>query len=229
MDLRELFVNNQNMMAAELRSNSFIDHPGEKGEDSNQKWVDWFNKYLPTRYHADKAFVIDSEGNSSDQIDLVIYDRTFSPPLIENSSSSFITAESVYAVFEIKQEINKEYIFYAMDKASSVRKLKRTYAEFKESKGISKTEPQPIIAGILATKSIDMSSESFKSYLNTDPDRCLQFGCSCSSSFYYDGSELDINDGDASISWFFYKLLNSLQKMGSVPAIDYSSYIKHIV
>ena len=228
MDLHQIFVNNQNEMTSTLHSNCVIEHPVERGDDSNQKWIDWFNEFLPSRYHADKAIIIDSDGNNSDQIDVVIYDRTFSPPLIKSHSSAFIPAESVYAIFEVKQEINKEHIEYAISKAQSVRILKRTYAEFKESKGISKTEPQPILAGILAYRSIDMNTDSFKSYLGPDSSQSLQFGCCCTSAFCFDDVALEVNDGDASISWFFYKLLSSLQKIGTVPAIDYDAYLKHI-
>ena len=229
MDLKELFVNNQNTMAQELIGNSVIKHPGVKGEDSEIKWINWFNKYLPHRYRADRAIVIDSDGNESQQIDVVIYDRTFSPPLIDNGSSVFIMAESVYAVFEVKQKITKEYIEYAQEKAASVRSLKRTFVPFRESKGISETKPQEIIAGILALESIDMDSDLFRDYLRVnDSKRILNFGCSISVAFRFDGEHIEINKSDSTINWFFYSLLSKLQQIGSVPAADYDAYLNHI-
>ena len=36
-------------------------------------------KYLPRRYTATKAHVVDSLGSFSDQIDVVIFDRQYSP------------------------------------------------------------------------------------------------------------------------------------------------------
>ena len=133
MDLSQLFSNSNSLMSKKLLSNCVINHPGEKGEDTNQRWLEWFREYLPKRYSVDKAIIIDSDGNESDQIDVVIYDRVFSPPLIEDISSKYITAESVYAVFEVKQTINKKNIEYSMEKAESVRRLNRTYTSFRES------------------------------------------------------------------------------------------------
>lgn len=38
----------------------------------------WFNDYLPKRYKAAKATVVDSQGNISEQIDLALYDIQYS-------------------------------------------------------------------------------------------------------------------------------------------------------
>lgn len=229
MDLHSLYVNAQRKMSAELQLNSPIENPGERGEDTNLRWIRWFREYLPQRYSVDKAIVIDSEGCCSDQIDIVIYDRIFSPPLIEDSGSKFITAESVYAVFEVRQKINKSNIEYAISKAESVRRLKRTNTSFAESRGVSKTEPKPILAGILAKSSIDMKSNKFSNYLRKDTqDKILQFGCCCDSAFISDGDYVTPYNGDAPLYWFFYGMLSKLQSVGSVPAIDYSKYLLHL-
>ena len=72
--------------------------------------------------------MIDCKGNISDEIDMVIYDQQYSPFLFNRDTSLFIPAESVYAVLEIKQDLNKKHIEYAGRKASSVRLLHRTSA-----------------------------------------------------------------------------------------------------
>src|SRR5258708_8768013 len=56
-----------------------IAHPGSKGDASELVWLEMFQKYLPKRYSAVKAHVVDSDGNFSDQIDVVIFDRQYSP------------------------------------------------------------------------------------------------------------------------------------------------------
>lgn len=73
-----------------------------------------------------KAFVVDSEGHFSEQIDIVVYDRQYSPFIFTFNDQLFIPAESVYAVFEAKQELSADIIRYAQNKATSVRRLKRT-------------------------------------------------------------------------------------------------------
>ena len=45
-------------------------HPGTMGDANETVWLELFEKYLPNRYKAEKAFVVDSKGNFSEQIDV---------------------------------------------------------------------------------------------------------------------------------------------------------------
>jgi hypothetical protein len=47
-------------------------HSGTKGDASEAVWLQMLSTYLPQRYRADKAFVVDSKGVFSDQIDVVV-------------------------------------------------------------------------------------------------------------------------------------------------------------
>ena len=59
-------------------------------------------------------------------------------------------AESVYAVFEAKQELTADYIRYAGEKAASVRRLHRTSLSAETIDGPSRAKPlHHILAGIL--------------------------------------------------------------------------------
>lgn len=119
-------------MISQLNTNrQFITHPGSKGDALENAWIEWLQKYLPNRYSVDKAIVIDSDGNTSHQMDIVIYDNWFTPFIFSQNGFHYIPAEGVYAVFEVKPDINgsvdgKSYIQYAAEKIESVRVLKRT-------------------------------------------------------------------------------------------------------
>src|ERR1700730_13104061 len=71
-------------------------HPGTKGDASEHVWLQLLTTYLPKRYHAAKAHVVDSQGQFSDQIDVVIFDRQYSPFIFEYEGQTVIPAESVY-------------------------------------------------------------------------------------------------------------------------------------
>jgi len=62
-----------------LTSRRFVHHEPTKGAAAEQNWLAMLNAYLPQRYKADSAFVVDSRGKLSEQIDIVIYDRQYSP------------------------------------------------------------------------------------------------------------------------------------------------------
>ena len=99
-------------------------HPGTKGDASENVWIDMLDTYLPKRYQAAKAHVVDSLGNFSQQIDVVVFDRQYSPFIFTYENETIIPAESVYAVFEAKQAANAAHVRYAREKVASVRRLR---------------------------------------------------------------------------------------------------------
>lgn len=125
--MQHLFMVLQKKMQSELEgARAVLEHTTTLGDTCELKWIDWLKKYLPERYCIDKAFIIDSKGNLSQQIDVVIYDRQYTPFIFNDGGAIYVPAESVYAVFEVKQTLNKENLEYAAEKAESVRNLHRT-------------------------------------------------------------------------------------------------------
>ena len=131
-----------------------IGHPGSKGDASQAVWLELFQTYLPKRYQAEAAHVVDSDGAFSDQIDAVIFDRQYSPFIFQFEGHAIVAAESVYAVFEAKQPINAELVKYARGKVASVRRLHRTSLPIPYAGGTcDPNPPSPIIGGLLALDS----------------------------------------------------------------------------
>lgn len=158
IDIKQLFEGLQSQMIAQLNTNrQFITHPGSKGDALENAWIEWLRKYLPNRYSIDKAIVIDFEGNTSHQLDIVIYDNWFTPFIFSQNGFHYIPAEGVYAVFEVKPDISgsveeKNYIQYASEKIKSVRTLSRTSTSMINSGKLM--DPRPltkIIGGILTS------------------------------------------------------------------------------
>lgn len=216
---------------------SAISHPTSKGDDSENNWQRWFVEYLPERYRVGKAFVVDSKGMISEQIDLVIYDRQYSPFLFKHAGAIYIPAESVYAVFEVKQILDKKTIQYAGKKASSVRKLYRTSAKIQHAGGIYPPRPPiPIIAGILTLNSKwkKIFSEPFKNALSTLKEKeRLDVACSIekgAAEIKYNSHEVEIikSEEDNALIFLFLKLLARLQDVGTCSAIEFPEYIKNM-
>src|SRR5229473_1908283 len=93
-----------------------FNHPSTKGDASEGVWIDLLEKYLPKRYQAATAHVVDSLGNFSQQIDVVVFDRQYSPFIFKYEGQTIIPAESVYAVFEAKQTADAGLVAYAQEK-----------------------------------------------------------------------------------------------------------------
>src|SRR5262245_44327776 len=101
-------------------SRDTMGHPVIKGDTTENAWLKMMRNYLPSRYEAEKAFVVDSRGNFSEQMDIVIFDRQYSPFVMNFEGQLVVPAESLYATFEAKQEIDATQIKYARKKVASV-------------------------------------------------------------------------------------------------------------
>lgn len=225
----------QAQMAAKLRVNrTTLHHPGTKGDSFEINWIEWMRDYLPKRYSVDKAFVIDCEGSLSDQIDIVIYDRQYSPFVFNQDGALYIPAESVYAVFEVKPELSKVYIDYAGGKAESVRVLNRTSAPIFHAGGCYDPKPHAkILAGILTLTSTwnPALGQSFdESIARLKEEQILDLGCVLEAgSFqvsYSQATKISKSSHEEALISFFLKLLIELQKLGTTPAMDINCYAK---
>jgi uncharacterized protein DUF6602 len=133
---------------------SALGHPTTKGDGSQAVWLDLLQTYLPKRYQAATAHVVDSNGAFSEQIDVVVFDRHYSPFIFHFEGQTIVPAESVYAVFEAKQAANATQIEYAQAKAASVRRLHRTSLPIPHAGGTFPPRPlQAILAGLLTFES----------------------------------------------------------------------------
>jgi hypothetical protein len=202
IDIKLMFEGLQNQMVSQLNTNrKFITHPGSKGDALENAWIEWLRKYLPNRYSVDKAIVIDFEGNTSHQIDIVIYDNWFTPFIFSQNGFHYIPAEGVYAVFEVKPDINgtvggKNHIQYACEKIESVRILKRTSTTMINSGRTM--EPRPltkIIGGILTSTNTytRTNNDTIEKHIKENTIfKGIDIGCIADyGSFYvdYDGKE----------------------------------------
>lgn len=234
--LTEILDGLQARLEGELRGNRVaLAHPGARGEASEDDWLRVLKAHLPHRYQADRAFVIDSHGSCSEQIDLVIYDRQYSPLLFNQANQLYVPAESVYAVLEVKQDLSREHVRYAAAKAESVRRLHRTSAPIPYVEGAYKARPlPPIVAGILTYQSswTPAFGEPLRQVLSElETDQQLNLGCALVhgtfETRYREGGGVDVTmiEGTRSLVQLLMRLLKQLQALATAPAIDYEAYL----
>ena len=233
--LQDAFASEQECLAANLRSSFRITHKGDRGEVNEQFFIDFLRAYLPNRYTVEKAIVLDSKGSVSDSIDVVVFDRQYTPTLLDNDKHRYVPAEAVYAVFECKPKIDKSYLEYAGDKVASVRRLKRTSVDIHHAGGVFKAKPLfNIIGGILALE-VDWSDgfgETFrKNHQQLTGDRKVDCG------FATSGACFDVFAGDEAytlgpqknaLAYFAFRLLWKLQSLATVPAVDWMAYANQL-
>jgi hypothetical protein len=208
-----------------------FEHPGTKGIASEHVWLEMFEKYLPRRYQATTAHVVDSKGAFSEQIDVLVFDRQYSPFIFDYEGQIIVPAESVYAVFEAKQSINASQVDYAQKKVASVRRLYRTSLPIPHAGGTYPPKPLPHILGGLLTLQSDWNpplGQPLIDALQSSPESRLDLGCIAAHGMFgcdAEGCYLVKPQGKPATA-FLFELIARLQISATVPMIDIRAYAK---
>lgn len=236
-NLPKLFTAIQNDVVTHLETaRHALNHPGDKGDASEQVWIDLLSEYLPRRYQVASAHVVDSKGEVSHQIDIVIFDRQYSPFMFTFKGKHFVPAESVYAVFEAKQELTTEDLGYAAKKIASVRKLHRTTMPTPTNDGVKPPKPlHHIIGGFLSLESgySPKLGDTLREALavHKGDDVRIDLGCVAAAGvFSYDSGMRAylLKDTTAAVPEFLFALTARLQPIATVPMLDVSAYARHL-
>jgi len=211
-------------------------HAVTKGDASENVWLELFKSYLPRRYNSAKAHVVDSKGAFSEQIDVVVFDRQYSPFIFNYEGQTIIPAESVYGVFEAKQTVNADLVRYAQKKVASVRRLHRTSLPIPHAGGTYPPKPLPhIFGGVLSFES-DWSPALGKPLLDalangSQTDGHLDIGCvAAHGMFLCDENRCHTISPQAKpATTFLFELIALLQTSATVPMIDIRAYSKWLL
>ena len=215
-----------------------LDHPTSKGTKTEDLWIQLFRNYLPKRYDVHRAFVIDSNDVLSEQIDIVVHDRQFSPFVLNLDGEYFVPAESVYAVLEVRQAMNATNIAYAAEKIGSVRKLHRTSLPIPHAGGEYPAKPLHHILGGVVTLDNEWNppfGEPFREAIaKTVPEGRLDIGCAAKHGGFevkYAPNEppaFAAEKSDAALALFLLRFIARLQGMATVPCIDVLAYARNL-
>jgi len=210
-----------------LKLSSKIDeiyHPTSKGDESELNWLGLLRSYLPERYKVDSGFVVDHKGNISEQIDIIIYDRHFTPFIFRGENVVYVPAEGVYTIFEVKQHFDKKHYNYAIKKLKSVKDLERTSAPFAHAQGESTKEPHNIFGGLL-TKGNKSKAFFNKAEIGSNLSVLLSLD---SGVRIMNNGKIEKQDKQQILAFFLLKLIEKLRALGSVPALEVDKYLGFI-
>jgi len=207
-------------------------HPVAKGDASEKVWLELFQKYLPHRYQAAKAFVVDSTGAFSEQVDVLVFDRQYTPFIFTFNGEIIVPAEAVYAAFEAKQTVNADLVRYAQAKVASVRRLHRTSLPIPHAGGIYPPKPLPHIFGGLLAFDSDwnpaLGSPLMAALAAGLEEGRLDIGCVASHGmFSCDKTGChSISPLGKPATAFLFEFIALLQGSATVPMIDIRGYAR---
>ena len=237
VDLADHWARIQRRMAMELEDARHQTHYGSGGDASEHDWANWLEHYLPSRYSVLKdACVIDSLGNRSDQLDVVIYDRHFTPHVWVHEEKTWVPAESVYAVLECKAGLDRAHVAAAGEKVASVRRMERKSKLHVDNSGaVTEVAKPKAILGILVADRSDwappLGEPLLESLADLQPLERFDLICAVGAA----GVSIAWNDegtpplvkqagGDHALIGFFAELVSALQSRGTVAPINFDAY-----
>ena len=232
--VKQILMAARTTLVADLERAAVHHHPSAKGSATENGWGRFLAEHLPRRYEVTQGFVVDRSGRESEQLDLIICDRYFTTVLCDDRAARYVPAESVYAVFEIKQSLSKEHVDAAQAKVASVRRLVRTSVPIPHAGGTYPAKPPfPILGGLLATRSewSPAFGEPLRAALRTAAEAgrldLIAIVGAGAAEIRADGQDnlvIESSTADVALPWFFLTLVHRLQERGTVAAADYLSY-----
>jgi hypothetical protein len=136
---------------------------------------------------------------------------------------------------EVKQDMTREHILYAGEKAASVRRLRRTSAPIPHAAGVYEPRLLPrILAGLVTYQSSwnPAFGGPFRDALGElGAEAQLDIGCALVhgvfEATYRTGQPVDVTvaEGPRTLVQFLIRLLKQLQALATAPAIDYEAYL----
>jgi hypothetical protein len=137
-----------------------IQHNPTKGTLRENLLINFFRKIIPQKLSINSGIICDAKGNSSTQIDFIVFDNTYLPNIVLSNSIVMTPVESVYLIAEIKSTLRKRDLDQISNARKKMNSLELAFTGNNEMK---------VPSTILAFKS-SVSKESLKDWLNENGD-----------------------------------------------------------
>lgn len=120
-----LHFQQQELIESISGARELIPHSGEKGREIEEKIREALERVLPEKVGVSHGFVIDSDDNSSDQMDIVLYDKMNTPKIYNGDQVQIFPVESTYACGEVKTKLDSRELEDVFKKCLSYKNLHR--------------------------------------------------------------------------------------------------------
>jgi len=121
---RDTLFNRIENCIREANSAILINHDGMTGEVREILISKVLNDLLPSEFKIGTGKIADSEGNLSNQSDIIIYNQANIPPILFDETKGIFPIESVAYVIEVKSTLNATELKTTLEKADNLAKLK---------------------------------------------------------------------------------------------------------
>lgn len=126
MDLKEIFDEVSNQMKSDfVKAQKSLSHAGLKGEANEETVRKFLRQYLPKTLDITTGMLVDSNGNQSRHLDIIICDTVKTPIFYQSGETRVIPIECAYAVIEVKAFLDKPELEKSYKNMQSVKSLSK--------------------------------------------------------------------------------------------------------
>jgi hypothetical protein len=126
MNLEEIFNEVSIQMKSDLaKAQNSFPHSGLKGDANEETVKKFLRQYLPKALDITTGTLVDSKGNQSRQLDIIICDSAKTPIFFQSGDNRVIPAECAYAVIEVKAYLDKTELGNSYKNMLSVKALEK--------------------------------------------------------------------------------------------------------
>jgi len=142
-------------------------HRGESGRRREDDVREFFEALLPGRLAVGTGEIISVDGQTSPQIDLIVYDRLYTPLFDPSPSSIVVPVEGVYGVIEVSSQLDVAKLRGDVEKIRAVKGMpKAAYREQQEGEVVTSSylwgRQQigyfPVVGFCFAYESVDLTT-----------------------------------------------------------------------
>lgn len=129
--LRDYYAN----MAAQMQAASnglaqhFATHRPSSGANKEKIVADFLSKHLPSKFGIETGLLITSNGEFSNQADVIIVDHSYNAPLYGSYDSRLWPVESAFALVEVKSNLSPKELSDSVKKCVKFKKLERKFGD----------------------------------------------------------------------------------------------------
>jgi hypothetical protein len=124
MKLDEIFDEVAKQMRLDFeKARKATKHPGLKGQAIEETFRTFLRSYLPKFLDISTGILVDSHGESSKQLDVILSDATQTPIFFQSGDMRVIPIECAYAVIEVKAHLGLKELDHTFENMKSVRVL----------------------------------------------------------------------------------------------------------
>jgi len=120
----QLLENAEEQLWLGFRRSEAKTHRGERGASRETALARFLESQLPARFGVTSGEGVDSGERRTGQLDVVIYDRNLTAPLLAEDPGDLLPAESLLAVIEVKSTLTKAELEKCARAAKAISRLR---------------------------------------------------------------------------------------------------------